>query len=279
MKAAQFEYVRPTDMDQVMVHLADSEHTVKLMGGSQSLGPMLNLRLARPERVVDVSGIAVMRQVSTQNGCLRIGAAVTHAEIEDGVFPALRGHLMQEVAGRIAYRGVRNRGTLAGSLAHADPAADWVVVMSALGAQIHIAGARGQRTVAMPDFMLGAYTTALDAQELIVAVSVPVRTPQTRWGYCKFCRKTGEFAEASCAAWFEPQTQTARVAIGALDGAPVLLSSLAGKVAANGWEAVDEADLHAQIGHAAPHASKAKRQMLATVLQRCLTQVLGAKNA
>jgi len=279
MKAAQFEYLRPTDVEQVIAHLASDDRAVKLMGGSQSLGPMLNLRLARPQSVVDVCGIETLRGITETDDRIRIGACVTHAQIEDGVFPALRGHMMQEVAGRIAYRGVRNRGTLAGSLAHADPAADWVVATSALGAQVHIAGGQQTRDVAMPDFMHAAYTTDLTPQELILAVSVPKHTPQTRWGYYKFCRKTGEFAEASCAAWFDASTHTAQVAVGALDGAPVLLNAWALDVAGNGWAAVTTASVHEQVERFAPQASRARKQLLATVIERCLAQVLGERPA
>jgi carbon-monoxide dehydrogenase medium subunit len=126
---------------------------------------------------------------------------------------------------------VRNRGTLGGSLAHADPAADWVVAMAALGARIELAGPQGLRHVGADALMQGAYTTVVQEDELIQAVHVPVAGGRARWGYYKFCRKTGEFAEASCAAWFDPASGQARIALGALDGPPRLLPSLAARLA------------------------------------------------
>ncbi len=279
MKAAKFDYVRALSIEEAVAALNEGDKVVKPMSGSQSFGPMLNLRLARPAKVVDVSGIAAMREVQQSNSQIRIGSAVTHAEIEDGMFAPLRGHLMQEVAGRIAYRGVRNRGTIGGSLAHADPAADWVVLTSALGATLEISGPEGKRQVVMPDFMQGAYTVDLGPQDLITAVLVPAAQAQTRWGYYKFCRKTGEFAEASCAAYFEPSSRTARIALGALDSAPAMLPAFAADVAARGWQAADESAIRAQIEQIAPQANEAKKQMLATAIERCLEQVLGVKNA
>ena len=278
MKAAKFDYVRAASLQQAIGELNDGDKTVKPMSGSQSFGPMLNLRLARPAKVVDISGIDELRGVAESGKTIRIGAAVTHAEIEDGMFAPLRGHLMQEVAGRIAYRGVRNRGTVGGSLAHADPAADWVVVASGLGATLEITGPQGKREATMPEFMQGAYTVDLGPQDLITAVIVPARTDATRWGYWKFCRKTGEFAEASCAAYFEPSTRTARIAVGALDGAPALLDAFAADVAARGWDAADTQALHKQVESIARQASEAKKQLLATAIERCLEQVLGARN-
>ena len=143
MKAAAFEYTRPGSLQEALRALRAYEGRAKLMAGGQSLGPMLNLRLARPPVVIDISGLAELRTVTRQDGGLRVGAAVTHAEIEDGVHELLRGTPLQQVAPGIAYRAIRNRGTLGGSLAHADPAADWVLTMVGLGATLEIAGGRG----------------------------------------------------------------------------------------------------------------------------------------
>ena len=146
---------------------------------------------------------------------------MTHAEIEDGVHELLRGTPLQQVAPGIAYRAIRNRGTLGGSLAHADPAADWVLTMVGLGATLEIAGPDGVRMLPAQDYMQGAYHRAArgraDRRRACARGG-----PAARWGY-KFCRKTGEFAEASCAAWFDAASKTARIAVGALDGAPGLL--------------------------------------------------------
>jgi carbon-monoxide dehydrogenase medium subunit len=203
VKAALFDYARPSTLKDALKRLAEGEGAVKVMGGSQSLGPMLNLRLARPKGVVDCTELPEMRDVTISEGMIRIGGAVTHAEIEDGVFPLLRGTLLQTVAAGIAYRAIRNRGTLAGSLAHADPAADWVLTMTALAVHLELASSASKRLVPMDRFMLGAYTTDVGEGEIISAIHVPELGINARWGHSKFCRKTGEFAEASCCAVFD----------------------------------------------------------------------------
>ena len=236
MKAAAFEYTRPGSLQEALRALRAHEGRAKLMAGGQSLGPMLNLRLARPPVVIDISGLAELRTVTRQDGGLRVGAAVTHAEIEDGVHELLRGTPLQQVAPGIAYRAIRNRGTLGGSLAHADPAADWVLTMVGLGATLEIAGGRGPHAA-------GAGLHAGRLHHRAARGRADRRRacarggPAARWGYYKFCRKTGEFAEASCAAWFDAASKTARIAVGALDGAPGLLPRLAASIARQDWRA------------------------------------------
>lgn len=274
MKAALFEYTRPATLKQGLELLGEEPGTAKVMGGSQSLGPMLNLRLARPRRVVDVTALPEMREVTLAQGVIRIGAAVTHAQIEDGVFPPLRGTLLQTVAAGIAYRAIRNRGTVAGSLAHADPAADWVLTMTALAAQLELACATGKRMVPMERFMLGAYTTEVGEGELISAIHVPELGADARWGYTKFCRKTGEFAEASCCAVFDPHRGFARVVVGALDGAPQSLPSIAAAVAESGAVPA-RTEIDKALQAAAPGKDAIDRKLMTAAVLRCLEQVLG----
>ncbi len=278
MKAALFEYVRPSTLKEGLLRLAEGPGTVKVMGGSQSLGPMLNLRLARPQRVVDCTALPEMREVTISDGMIRIGGGVTHAEIEDGVFPLLRGTLLQTVAAGIAYRAIRNRGTVAGSLAHADPAADWVLTMMALSAQLELVSSAGQRMVPMDRFMLGAYTTEVREGELIRAIHVPELGDNARWGYSKFCRKTGEFAEASCCAVFDPQRGLARTVVGALDGAPQPLPSIATAFAASGT-LPSRADIGKALEVAAPGKDAIDRKLMTAVVLRCLEQVLGKERS
>lgn len=277
MKAAQFEYVKPATLVQALQTLAGSGAQAKLMAGSQSLGPMLNLRLARPAQVLDVSRLNELRSVDLVQGRVRVGASVTHAEIEDGRFELLRGHPVQEMAARIAYRSVRNRGTVGGSLAHADPAADWVLAARALNAQVEVcAFEQAPRLVNMQDFMLAAYTTILGEGEAITALHLPLLSAQARWGYYKFCRKTGEFAEASCAAYFEPASATAYIVVGALDGAPVALETLASAVARSGVAAASEAAIEAALRENIGQLDTLGRRMAGAAVTRCLKQAFGA---
>jgi len=274
MKAAKFSYRQPGQLSTALQELSSPEASIgpiKVMGGSQSMGPMLNLRLTRPNKIVDVSQLPECRNVQVQNGNIRIGATVTHAEIEDGVHEALRGSMLQYVAGGIAYRAVRNRGTIAGSLAHADPAADWVLTLATLAADIEIRSTTGTRIVPMDAFMLGAYTTVLQDTEIITAVIVPQLDVSARWGYDKFCRKTGEFAEASCACVFDPERRRARIMVGALDGAPQPLPELAKRVATSG-----KLPQHDVIAAALEPLGDdpVKQHLQMAVVTRCLQQAL-----
>ena len=276
MKAASFEYVMPATLVETLRALARSDGQAKLMAGSQSLGPMLNLRLARPAQVVDVSRLDELRSVELVEGRVRVGASVTHAEIEDGCFELLRGHPVQEMAARIAYRSVRNRGTVGGSLAHADPAADWILAARALNALVEVrAFEQAPRLIKMQDFMLAAYTTSLAEGEVITALHLPRLSTQARWGYYKFCRKTGEFAEASCAVYFEPASATAQIVVGALDGAPVALETLASEVARGGLAVASEAAIEAALKGAIEQLDTLGRRMAGAAIARCLAQAFG----
>ena len=272
MKAAPFEYTRAPDLDGALEAIAQADGLCKPIGGSQSLGPMLNLRLARPRRVVDISSLPGLREVTSRPGAVVIGAAVTHAEIEDGVHAPLADHPMRSVAGGIAYRAIRTRGTVGGSLAHADPAADWVLAFAALGARIQVRSARASRVVEADAFMLGAYTTVLHADELIVAIEVPAMTPTTRWGYHKLCRKPGEFAEASAAVYFEAGRKQARIALGAVDGRPILLDRLAAEIAATGAGAASRSQIRLAVASALPERDSIDVNLFAVCVERALAQ-------
>lgn len=271
MKAARFDYHSPKDPKAAVQLLLEAGGRAKVIAGSQSLGPMLNLRLARPETVVDVSKLIEMRQVRLQGDRIVIGASVTHAEIEDGMYEPLLGHPLQEVAASIAYRAVRNRGTLGGSLAHADPAADWIVTLTALDAQLQLLSPHQERTVRMREFMHAAYTTALTSEEIIVSVSVP-RANGSKWGYYKFCRKPGEFAEASAAVW-QPTTGGAiTIVIGALDGAPMELPELAQLIQREGSAAANRERIEQILRTALPQRDAVDTRLHAVCVARALAK-------
>jgi carbon-monoxide dehydrogenase medium subunit len=276
MKAAAFEYVRAATLADALREFSDSATGVKPIAGSQSMGPMLNLRLARPARVVDVSHVDELRSVTVLGDVVRVGAAITHAEIEDGKYEPLRNGFMQYVASGIAYRAIRNRGTIGGSLAHADPAADWPLALSALDARLELVKAGSTRQVRASEFMLGAFTTLLEDGEIISAVLLPKIGGTLRWGYYKLCRKTGEFAHASAAAAFDAQTGLARVVLGALDGPPTALDSLAQSIAQQGPSAATAEAIAAGVANAMPNADAIDRSMHAATVERCLAQTFGS---
>lgn len=223
MKPARFEYEKPRDLGAAVALLAREGADAKVVAGGQSLGPMLNLRLAQPALLVDVRGLAELADVRDERDSVFIGACTTHAAIEDGRVPDPTGGFLRKVARGIAYRAVRNRGTVGGSLAHADPAADWVSAMAVLDAGIVVRGADGERTIPASQFMLGIMSTAMGEGEVLVGVRVPKLSPRARWSYWKYCRKTGEFAEAIGAFVVDPERNWWRGVMGATEGAPVVI--------------------------------------------------------
>jgi len=272
MKAAAFEYARPADLAAAVQALASAPGETKPLGGGQSLGPMLNLRLARPKRLVDVSRLESLRMIEDKGVLWRFGGAVTHAAIEDAKLPGCEP--MSMVARGIAYRVIRNRGTIGGSLAHADPAADWPLALPALDATIVIGGTAGERRVPAGEFMKAAFSTALGEDELVVAVEVPKLSPGARWGYWKFCRKTGEFPEASAAVLLDPQRKLARLWIGALNGAPQSMQALAADVAQRGDLAVSEDAVSRALDLVAPDIEAAHRRLHVTAVRRAVQQAV-----
>ncbi|VIO66154.1 Caffeine dehydrogenase subunit beta [Bradyrhizobium ivorense] len=275
MKAAPFAYERPADLKAAIALMAEAGESTKIMAGGQSLGPMLNLRLVQPELIIDISGLAELKQAERRGDELVIGACVTHGDIEDGRIPDVTRGAMQRVASAIAYRAVRNRGTIGGSLSHADPAADWVSALPALGAKVTLRSAHGVRDLAVEDFIAGALESVLQAGEIVEAVRVPVMRASARWGYVKACRKPGEFAHAIAAVMIDPELGTTRVVIGAVEAAPIFLVDAAelfgGRITHNFRQQFDAhaADaLLAQAGMTSP----ADRHIHVTVLRRAIDE-------
>ena len=180
---------------------------------------------------------------------------------------------MRHVASGIAYRAVRNRGTIGGSLAHADPAADWPLALNAIGAGVCIVGPRGQRLVSAADFMRAGFSTVLADDEIIEAIEGPVLSAEARWGYWKICRKTGEFPEASAAAVFDPVSGHARIVAGALGGAPVALEGLAAAVARLGSVALTSNAVDQALAEAVSGLDAVERKLHVTALLRATRQV------
>jgi carbon-monoxide dehydrogenase medium subunit len=224
MKPARFAYTRPRDLAAALELLARERGAIKIIAGGQSIGPMLNLRLVEPDLVIDVAGLPELRQATLEGNRLMLGACVTHADIEDGRVPDVTGGALARVASAIAYRAVRNRGTVGGSLVHADPAADWVTALLTLDAEIELASRAERRRLRLANFILGALDVALRPGELLVAVRVPAVSASSRWGYVKHCRKAGEFAHAIGSVLLDPVAGQGRAVIGAVEAAPVVIA-------------------------------------------------------
>ena len=233
MKPAAFEYARPVDWPDALRLIAQG---ARPGAGTQSLGPLLNFRMSQPEIVADLRHLPGYAGVAVADGVVRIGAGTTHAAIEDGAVPGRLGVIMAAAARGIAYRAVRNRGTVGGSLAHADPAADWVSVLPALGGVAVALGPEGERRIPLAGFMLGLFTTALRPDEVLRAVELPVLPDAARWGHWKFCRKPGEFSKVTACVLSVPG-QPPRAVLGALETPPLVMADASALLAAPEQEA------------------------------------------
>ena len=205
MKPIAFNYERATSIEDAVNLLSEQNVFAKIIAGSQSLGPMLNLRIAQPELLIDITSIRELTDVASTQDHLDLGACITHADIEDGRVPDPSKGLLPYVAGTIAYRAVRNRGTIGGSLAHGDPAADWVSIFPLLDAEVVVSSRRGKRTVAAADLLVSSFTTVLAQDELIETVRVPKLSDRARWGVYKINQKAGEFAHAIAGVLHDPE--------------------------------------------------------------------------
>ena len=226
MKAAPFDHVHARNAAHAVEVLSAAEGFAKIIAGGQSLGPMLNLRLSEPDLLVDIRICPDLRGWRDDGDAIVYGAAVTHSEIEDGAVPDPCHGWLAAAARRIAYRAVRNRGTLGGSIAHADPAADWLVVLLLLGAEVVVLGPDGARTVALEEFVTGPFTTVLGTDEVLIGVRITKRSHRVRYGYRKIAVKAGEFATAFCVALHDPERGESRAVLGAIERPPIAIEDL-----------------------------------------------------
>jgi carbon-monoxide dehydrogenase medium subunit len=224
VKPVRFSYVRPADLAAAVALGSRDDVLVKFLAGGQSLGPMLNLRLVQADLLVDITAIAELKRVEETPDSLTIGSCVTHADIEDGRVPDVTGGMLRAVAGGIAYRAVRNRGTIGGSLVHADPSADWITALAALGAEAIVRDARRERRLPVETLMAGVFECNLAPGELLSGIRVPRLSSAARWGYYKSCRKTGEFAHAIGSYLCDPDRSVCRAVIGATGSKPIVFT-------------------------------------------------------
>jgi len=245
MKPSNFIYHRPDDFGTAL-RLLSSEDDAKLIAGGQSLGPMMNFRVSRPKTLVDISRLPELAQIGADGDYIVVGSAVRHADFEDGRVPSPISDLFPRVALGIAYRAVRNRGTVGGSLAHSDPAADWPAIMLALDARINLNSVRGARTIKMNDLLVAPLETSLASDEAIETISIPRRSKNARFGRYKINRQPGEFAEAASIIVFDPEVKFTRAV---LSGAKMLAREMPATGQAIGsLLAGKKGDLDAAIG-------------------------------
>lgn len=200
MKASSFDYARPASLAETLALLARHGERAKLLAGGQSLIPSLNMRLAAPGLLIDLGGLSELEGIALQGRGLRIGALTRHRAIEHSPLVAAHAPLLAQAAPHIAHVAIRNRGTFGGSLALADPAAEWPACCLALDAQIVVASARGERRVPAERFFKALYATDLAPDEILVAAEFPAAAPEARSVFLELARRRGDYAIVGLAA-------------------------------------------------------------------------------
>jgi carbon-monoxide dehydrogenase medium subunit len=262
MKAPAFDYVRPDSLEQALALLAEHGDAARPIAGGQSLLAAMNLRLASPSLLIDIGRLPELRGVSVERGVLRLGALTRHAELLASAEIAETAPLLVRAAAHIAHPAIRSRGTLGGSLAHADPAAELPACLLALGGRVIARSVRGMRMIAADDFFTGLFATALRPDELLTAVEIDLPGPGARHGFGELTRRSGDYAIIGLAA------QGTRLAFFSAGSTPVLAKSAGSALSEHGVEAAVAALGEDLQPHDDLQASAAMRLQLARVLLR-----------
>jgi carbon-monoxide dehydrogenase medium subunit len=274
MKPPPFEYHAAWSIEEALTLLCEHGDEAKVLAGGQSLVPLLALRLARPEALVDINGIAELRTIDRTDG-LRLGALVRHRQVERDEDIAAGNPLVAAAARFIGHAAIRNRGTVGGSMSHADPAAELPAVLVALDGEIEAATTGGSRTIPASEFFKGFLTTVLEPDEMVTAVRFPAWPERTGWSFREFSRRSGDFAVAGAAVALSVGEQglieDVRIALSGMSATPIRASvaeaNLAGRQPSE--EAWVDAGSDAVAGLEPPsdlHGSSAYRKHLASGL-------------
>ncbi len=223
MRPAKFDYQAPSSLTEAAALLTEADGLGRIMAGGQSLMPAMNLRLARPSRVVDLRHVPGLSGIAVERDAVRIGAMTTHAQLIDS-HPLRSAIPLVALAGRhIAHSTIRFHGTLGGSLALADPASEWPSVMTLLGGRVRAVSVRGERWIDLRSFFVSFYTTALEPDEILVEIEVPLPKSGTVFAFQEFARQKGAFAIALAAVAFRPSDASMQAVVGGCGRRPVLL--------------------------------------------------------
>jgi carbon-monoxide dehydrogenase medium subunit len=276
MIPAQFDYVAPRTLDEAVRLLAERPDDAKILAGGHSLLPAMKLRLAQPSLLVDLRRIGDLSYITPVNGHIRIGAMTTHYEIESSPLLAERCPLLPETASHIGDVQVRNKGTLGGSLAHADPAADWPAAILALGAEMVVTGLGGERTIAAEDFFVDLMTTALEPNEILREIRIPFPAAGTGSAYMKVRQPASGFAVvgiAACVSGGETRVGVTGIASKAFRAKAVEAALAGGATAADAAARVDDGvDVNGDL-----YASADFRRHLARVYTRRALEAAAAR--
>lgn len=276
MKPPVFRYVRARSLAEATAELAKEGGDAKVLAGGQSLVPMLNFRMAHPSALIDINQIPGLGEIKDEPGAVRIGALARHHAVEMSPLIAQKLPLIAAAAKHVAHVTIRNRGTFAGSLSHADPAAEWPLVARLFDAEIFTSTAGGGRTLKAQDFFVTYLTTALAEDEIVTAIRIPEPPPGTGWGFEEMSRRLGDFALAAVGVLVTVRNgvcSQARIALAGVGVTPLRVpraeallqgqQMTADVVEAAAAQAATECDPPTDI-----HASAALRRQLVSVLTR-----------
>jgi carbon-monoxide dehydrogenase medium subunit len=279
MKLPQFEYACPTTLHDAVALLAARAGDAKALAGGQSLMPMMAFRISQPSLLVDLRKLPGLREIKISADGVRLGAMVRWRDIEDDARLKVAHPLLKAAIAHVAHYQIRNRGTVGGSIAHADPAAEMPGVAVTCEAEIAVMGKAGARTIKASDFFLGALTTVLASDEIITEVGLPAWPAQRRWGFQEFARRRGDFAMAGVAAFYDLVSDKAtnvRIGVIGIGDKPQRLA--AAEATLNG-RAIDEATIEKAAAAASAavepqddiHGSAAyRRALVGTLVERAL---------
>jgi len=224
MKPAPFRYHAPKSIEEAVKTLGEvASEDGRVLAGGQSLVPIMAFRLARPAHLVDINGVEALRRLAVEDDRLCIGACVRHAVFHKPVVDGPLGNLLSSVVRHIGHYPIRTRGTFCGSIAHADPASEWCLLATALGAEMVAQSTRGTRTIPARDFFRGIMTTALDEDELLTQVRLPLLPADARFGFYEFSRRAGDFALGMALVTFlvhDGNVSDPRIAVGGIEAQP-----------------------------------------------------------
>jgi carbon-monoxide dehydrogenase medium subunit len=287
MKAPAFAYTRPGQLSEVLDLLVQHGDDARLLAGGQTLLATLNMRLSEPSLLIDLHEVQELHGISLEDRCLRIGAMVTHSEIESSPLVAQHAPLLSQAAPHIAHRAIRNQGTFGGSIAYADPAAEWPACLLALEGVIVVQGPGGERRIAASDFFTGLYSTALASDDIIVACDIQLAADTQRSAFAELARRQGDYAVVGLAAttrWNKngfDQLRLAWLGVGSmpirtrateqvLQGQPFSEAILTRALQTLGTELHAQADL--------THSAAAKLHLADVLLKRVLAELAAPVN-
>ena len=285
MKSPSFSYVRPSQLSEVLSLLQAQGDRVRLLAGGQTLLTTLNMRLSEPELLIDLQSVQELKGITLSDTTISIGAMVTHDEVAQSAIVTQHAPLLTDAAPHIAHQAIRNLGTFGGSIAYGDPAAEWPACLLALNGEVVAVSVRGTRRIAAADFFTGLYSTALQADELILACEIPTASAQLWTSFQELARRHGDYAVVGLAAaarthqialqevrlaWIgagdQPLRSTATEQV--LESAPLSEPLIVKAIACLKTELAPRADM--------THSTPAKLHLAAVLLQRALNGLLAS---